>query len=491
MPDVPKSVLNKARSLGAVLEKRRAKHQQLARYREGGSPIPAAVTRARVTKAYRTLMPMAEAPWADLVVGSTMDRLEIDGVMDPDNQKVADRVWELWQDNAMDNESKLAHDSILTDGRASALVWRDPGEESPQVYLDSMATMAVQYAPGSRRKRIAAMRHWIGEDNRPRANIYSPQYIWKLIGPEYSGGISGVQWEARTELLPDASGVEEWPLLNTLKDDNGPVLPVVELGINRRLKPGTFPYARGEYAHCTGLIDRINLLTFLGLVVAFYMGFPLRGTIGERILVDDDGKAIPPFDAQASGIFQLENPEAKVTQFDAADRGNLSIFPELAQLAMITKTPRHYFPMEGGMANLAADAIRASEGSLHAKVSNYKPQLGEGWVDVNRLMALWDGGESLGPRARVEWKDHESRSLAERADAASKLKDVLPNVAIATEVMGFTRDQWHEWQAENAASSVASAVDQNHPIVQLAQAIREQPVNGNGSTGAPVAQPAG
>jgi hypothetical protein len=142
-----------------------------------------------------------------------------------------------------------------------------------------------------------------------------------------------VEWEKRP-----VDG-EDWPLANPLG-----VVPVVEIRVNPRLAPGNFPYARGEFAHCTGLIDRINLLTFLGLVVAFWMGFPLRGVIGDKIrrevLVDDDGqpivdaatgkqktRALPPFDAQPDSVFQFENPEAKIAEFKAADRRNLACSP--------------------------------------------------------------------------------------------------------------------------------------------------------------------
>jgi hypothetical protein len=467
--------------LGGHLDRRRKEHVSLLRYRDGGSPIPAAVSRARVTKAYRMLMPMAEAPWADLVVGSTMDRLEINGVNDPDNKQLADKAWGLWQENAMDNESKIAHDTILTDGRACALVWKEPGEDSAEIYLDSMATTIVEYAPGSRRRRTAAMRYWI-DGTTPYANIYTDTGIYKFKGPPNSASPLGTQWE---RYQPE--GDQEWPVTHELGE-----VPVVEIGINRRLKPGRYPFARGEYEHCLGLIDRINLLTFLGLVVAFWMGFPLRGVIGQRVLKDDNGDVIPPFDSTAGGIFQLENPEAKLGEFAAADRSNLSVFSELAQLAMITKTPRHYFPMEGGLVNLSADAIRASEGALHAKVANYQPQLGEGWIDVMRLQTKWEGDGVLSPRASIQWADKESRSLAERADAASKLKDILPGVAIAERIMGFSRDDWRGWQSETSGNAITNLMQQvangSQPVT--IQVGHSQP-NGKGAPGLPTGQPDG
>jgi hypothetical protein len=274
-----------------------------------------------------------------------------------------------------------------------------------------------------------------------------------------------VEWEKRP-----VDG-EDWPLANPLG-----VVPVVEIRVNPRLAPGNFPYARGEFAHCTGLIDRINLLTFLGLVVAFWMGFPLRGVIGDKIrrevLVDDDGqpivdaatgkqktRALPPFDAQPDSVFQFENPEAKIAEFKAADRRNLSVFAELDQLAVITKTPRHYFPLEQGMSNLSADAIMASEGGMHAAVTGHKASIGEGWEEVCRLAGRILGVE-LSQQASMEWMKHESRSLAEQADAFVKLAgsngNGLPWTAAAEVALNVTQDQLSRWQAQQAMNPLAA-----------------------------------
>ncbi len=458
MPDIPSDVASDVKRLCTTLDARFRKHVDIAKYVEGGSPLPAAVVKAKVTRAYRNLMGVSEAPWADLVCSSTADRLEVTGLMD-DDKSAADHCWGHWQDNAMDLESKIAHNSVLMDGRASALVWRQDGEDFPTVSLDNSGTTIVEFDEGSRRNRKQALRRWMDEDDRPNVNLYRKDAIYKLIGPKNTSGFAGTQWEAR---LDDA----EWPLPNPYK-----VVPVVELGINRRLKSGHFPIAVGEYERVTGLIDRIHLLTFFGLVVAFWMGFPLRGVIGERILFDDENNPIPLFDAQASGQFQIENPDAKIVQYEAADRENLSIFNELAQLAMITKTPRHYFPMPGGWANLSADAIRASEGSLHAKVTNHKATLGDGWEEVCRLMGLMSKDSvELSPRAELLWADHEARSLSERADAASKLQAILPPLAIAEKVLNFSQDEWKRYAEEGG-----------HPLAPVLQAAvaPQQPLNGN------------
>lgn len=452
--------------LATELDRRVKLHKDIDPYLEGECPLPPAVTQARLTKVYRYLMPVAEAPWGSLIIDAKQDRLEVAGIRDVD-QAAADRVWaEAWQPNGMDAESKLGHAAALLDGRCYATVWADENGK-PDIALDDVTQMVVEFAEGSRRKRNAALRRWV-EGETTYATLYRPEGVYKFKAE----GKQSDTWERR-----EVKG-ENWPLENPFG-----VVPVVEVAINRRLKPGRFPYARGEFAHCTGLIDRINMLTFLGLVIAFWMGFPLRGVIGDKIrrevLVDDDDnpiidaatgkektRAIPPFDVQPDSVFQLENPEAKLAEFKAADRRNLSVFDELQQLAVITKTPRHYFPMEGGIANIATETVNAYEGAMHSAVNGHKASIGEGWEEVNRLCGMVLDVE-ISPRAEMVWMDHESRSLAERADAASKLKDVLPAAAVAELALNATQEQIGRWQGQ-------AAVD---PLMQLVAAAQ----NGNGA----------
>lgn len=476
--------IDRVKKLSAELDKRTDRHTKVEPYIEGECPLPPAVTEARLTKVYRYLMPVAEAPWGSLIVDSKLDRLEVAGLRDAQNEEGAKRVWaEAWEANDMDAESKLGHGASLLDGRCYATVWPSKKDgEPPVISLDDVTQMIVEFAPGSRRERVAALRRWKDGD-RVYVNLYLPDGLYKFQGPEKSANTDSksIEWEKR-----EVDG-ESWPLANPF----GTKIPVVELAVNRRLKPGAFPYARGEFEHCIGLIDRINLLTFLGLIVAFWMGFPMRGVIGEkirhRVLKDDDGKplvdegtgkekteAIPAIDAHANSQFQLENPDAKLAEFKAADRGNLSIYDELQQLAVISKTPRHYFPMEGGISNIATETVNAYEGGMHAAVTGHKGSLGTGWEEINRLCGMVMGVD-ISPVAKTLWMDHESRSLAERADAASKLKDVLPAVAVAEMALNASPEQIARWQAMAASD----------PLTKLIEAAKAQ------TNGAPDAVAAG
>ena len=429
--------------LGARKQKCATDYQRLREYTRGSGPLPDAIVRAGVTKAYRLLMPMSDAPWASVVLEAVQDRLEVTGISTGDDS-LDDSLWDDWRRNYMDAESSLAHNATLIGGRSYATVWPDK-DGNPEIVLDSSENMVVKYQPGSRRSRTVALRHWT-EGDRPYATLYYPDAIYKFRGPvdTLGGTIGDVKWEPY--MAPEDT---TWPVNNPFK-----VVPVVEIATNRELEPGCFPFARGEFQNCTGVIDRINLLTFLGLVVAFYMGFPLRGVIGEKILYDDDGEPLKPFDVNADSVFQFENPDAKLAEFTAADRNNLSITAELEQLATVSNTPRHYFPMGSGTSNISSETVVAWESGLHGKIGNrHKPQIGSGWEEVFRLVAYMRDGSLIPNTATVQWAKHESRSLAERADAAVKLKDILPWQALAEEVLNANAEQIARWESQRSSDA--------------------------------------
>ncbi len=472
--------------LGTELNRRTKEHQVLTSYRVGNAPLPAAVVRAKITSAYQILMPFASSNWAGLIVDSSLDRLALAGVRS-ENTKADDAVWGIWQDNQMDSESKLGHDAALTDGRRFALIW--PGDDGkPEITLDDSSQMIVAYKEGSRRHRVCAMRRWVDDDGIPYATLYRPDGIYKFVGSKsnvtviqtpaigplvatpgqpglaaspaerFVASVAGVQDRldgAKGDWRPREVSGEEWPLPNPFG-----IVPVVEIAVNRRLQPGIFGSAAGDFSHSTGHIDRINILTFLGLVVAFWMGFPLRALIGDRILHDDDGNPVAPFVAMADTVTQIEDPQAKLDQFAAADLKNLSVEEHVKQLAAITKTPAHYLIAE--MVNLSADAIRAAEGALNSKVTNHKDSLGEGWEEVMRLAGkmLDPGAVDLSPRAEVLWEDHEARSMAERADAALKLKDIMPWQPLAEKILGATQDEIARWESMRASEGLNQLIAQ-------------------------------
>lgn len=448
--------------LSARLDARIPKFEELDRYYCGDHPAPPLIQRANLTKAYRTLMDMTASNWPKLIVDSVEERIEVQGVRFGNSQKDDQDAWDIWQANGLDAEASMLHQSAFTDGRAYVVVWGNGSTEAkPKITLEHACLCIVEYEPGTRNRR-AALRRW-QDQGRWYANLYRPDGIYKFQAKEIP---NAAQVGAPDYVPPTAENWERrevenetWPLANPLD-----TVPVVEFAVNRSLRPNPFGTAQGEYEANLRHVDRINYKVFCGLVALTWSGFPLRALIGDPILRDDDGNPIPPFDALVDSIVQLENADAKLMQLPEASIDNYSPEMDIKHLAALTKTPAHY--LLGEMVNLSADAIRAAEAALVAKARRHARALGESWEEVIRLgFRVMDAQDSRGQdqSAQIIWADPESRSLAERADAALKLKDLLPWQPVAEKVLGATPQEIQRWQDYRNADGLSALMTQANP----------------------------
>lgn len=436
-------LLGQATRLGAALDSRIPIIQTLDSYADGYFPLPPVVERD-VKKAYRELMRLTASNWPKLIVDSVEERLEVQGIRFGDEAADED-AWEIWQQNGLDAESSILHQSTLTDGRAYAIVWGDghPTDPQPVVTLEHASLCAVEYEPGNRRRRRAAIRRW-KDNGRWYMNLYRPDFVYKFQSVEKSDELplEAAKWERRE------IDNEDWPLRNPFGE-----VPVVEFAVNRSLRPSPFGTAAGEFEANLAHIDRIHYKIFSGLVALTWSGFPLRYVIGDpmtfekkrdaqgnRTDEDDLDRPKAPFDALASSIAQLENPEAKIGQLPEATMANYSPEMDIKHLAAVTKTPASY--LLPGMINLSDDAIRGMERALVAKVRRHHRSLGESWEDVTRLALRVrnpDDPRGHDQQAQVIWTEPETRSIAERADAATKLHSIgMPLQVIMSKVLAMT-----------------------------------------------------
>ena len=443
---------------------------------DGGYPLPPLVQEAKVTRAYRTLMDLAGSNWAKLIVDSVEERLEIQGIRFGDGQ-ADEQAWDIFQSNGLDAESSMLHQSTLTDARAYAIVWGDGATDpEPKVTLEHASLCVCEYEAGSRRKAAAALRRW-KDGKRWYANLYRPEAIYKFQS-QSDGDEIPVEAQSWVRREPDG---EQWPLVNPFGD-----VPVVEFAVNRTLRPARFGTGVGEFEPNLRHMDRINYKMFCGLVALTWSGFPLRALIGDPILRDDDGKPLKPFDVVASELVQIENPDGKLVQLPEAKIDNYSPEMDIKHLAALTKTPASY--LLPGMINLSDDAIRGMERALVAKAKRHHRSLGEAWEDVVRLaLRVKDPDDPRGrdQSAQIIWTDPESRSLAERADAAVKLDAIgIPKGVIMSKVLGMTPQEIARAKTEGGDDILESLMrangTENEPVVNQ-QSDAVDPARGNGA----------
>ncbi|MFG3228121.1 phage portal protein [Kitasatospora sp. NPDC048194] len=369
--------------------------------------------------------------WVSVVAESPVERLAVTGVKAAGEVTADKDLWGVWQRNGLDADSQLGFLGAGLGARAFALVWGDPDdEETPRVTFEDARQAIVQYEPGSRRCRRAALKTW-QDGNCEYATLYLKDEVWKLKRP--------VGAEPRkSPLLAQADELERaWTERDTGSEPNPQpnpmgLVPMVELP-NRPL------LADDPISDVSGVIamqDAVNLLWSQLFTASDFASFPQRVVLGaeppKTPILDANGQVIgsrpvPLEKFAVDRVLWLSSDKANIGSWPAA---NLEAYTKVIEVAVghiaaQTRTPQHY--LVGKMANLSGDALIAAETGQVKKVQQKQLWYGQAIRELFQLIALARGEDS---KARalaggtVMWADAESRSMAQLTDSLLKLKQI-------------------------------------------------------------------
>ncbi|WP_275411667.1 phage portal protein [Sphaerisporangium siamense] len=369
--------------------------------------------------------------WRDnfcpLIVDSVSERLRVQGFrMGPDEPADKDAT-DIWQFNKLDAESNAAHIDALMGGASFVTVWGDE-DDQPLMVPESAEDVVVQYEPGSRRKRAAALKQYVDDWGIEHATLWTPTRVFTTDRP-FTGTDSERRWSEPQETS------------NPLKQ-----VPVIPLLNRTRLKITPF----SELAAIIPVQDAINKVAADALVASEFAAFPQRILSGVEPLPEnpstDDIEAArqEAIRAYIDRILTLDNPDAKWGQFEAADLKNYVVLIDMLvqHMASQSRVPFHYFLLNGGQAP-SGESITAAEAGLVAKARERMLHFGESWEEAMRLAFLVKGDTSRAKAysAEVIWDDPEYRSKAQLADALLKMKELGVPEKQLQEEYGYTPTQ--------------------------------------------------
>jgi len=370
--------------------------------------------------------------WTQVVGDSPVERMTVTGFQASDATSADKELWKVWQVNGLDADSQLGFLGSVINSRSFILVWGDPDDpDIPVVTFEDPSQCVVAYEPGSRRLRRAALKRW-QDGNEDFATLYLADEVWKFCRPHLlQSGSKSPQMSDVDEALkrwqPRDMEAEPNPQANPMG-----VVPMVELPNKPSLAEDPISDVRGVIA----MQDAINLLWAQMFTASDYASFPQRVIMGaDRPVIpklNEKGEVIGtiPVDIEkfaVDRVMMFSGKDVKIGEWQAA---NLTMYTSLIEvavghLAAQTRTPQHY--LVGKMANLAEGALLAAETGLVKRVEEKQIWSGQGLREASRLIALARGetGKAAALRSgRVLWKDAESRSHAQLADALLKLKQL-------------------------------------------------------------------
>lgn len=389
-------------------------------------------------QAFRAFLRESGACWCELIVNAVAERLQVTGFRFGDEAGGA-RAWEIWQASRMDADAELVQTDALVTGQSFVLVQPDAGNPTGvSISPESPLEATVLYEPGNRRRRAAGYKRYADDGGTAEVLI-----LPELIATWEPGG----------------------------QDPRIEANPAGEVGlVEITPQPRTWGWPRSELTPALVIQDRINTTIFNRLVSADYGAFRQIWATGVRIarkiITDSDGNEtgrvpVAPFDIGQNRLLANEDPAGRFGSFpESSLRGYLdAVEQDVNQLAAITQTPPHY--LLGQMVNLSADAIKAAEAGLVAKVSRRALHIGEGWEDALRLALRLAGDPAAGDvAAEVIWRDFETRSEGQRVDALVKMRTLGVPLEVLWERWGASPqeiDRWKRLAAEEAAGSPETA----------------------------------
>ncbi|MFD0276166.1 phage portal protein [Kitasatospora sp. NPDC127111] len=405
-------------------------------------------------------MKLARANWAGLVIDAPAERLGVDGFrFGVDGGKTADQdANRIWQENHLDADSDLIHYGALVQRRAYALVERGT-DGRPVITHETPRQFAVEYEQGSRRRIAAALKLWRDDwTNMTRATLWLPGSIHYFATRREAAGFAVLRSELRTWdplMLP---GTTDGTATNPLGR-----VPAVDF-VNRRNRRIT---GFAEHEDILPIQDRINL-SLINLIAAMrYGAFRQRWAAG--LEVDEDpvtGQKIQPFQLDIKSLWTTDDHEVRFGEFASTDLVPYVKAVESAtqDLAAISRTPPHY--LLGQVVNVSGDALKAAETGLVSKVRDRQRNFGESWEQVMRLAfrVLGDEQRAVAYDAETIWRDPESRTLAELADAAVKHGAAGVPWRQRMEGMGYTPQEIGRMEIDRAHDAMLAPAAEPTPL---------------------------
>ncbi|OHV42197.1 hypothetical protein BBK14_11285 [Parafrankia soli] len=347
------------------------------------------------------------------VVSGRVQAMYVDGYREP---RAADNVaaWDVWQRNRCDARQIGVHRAALAYGAAYVTVL--PGTPVPVLRGVSPRRMTAAYGDDDDWPKVALERTHSGW------RLYDAEAVYLLEAGKGSDGLAAVG--------SDEHGAGVCPVVRMRETED---LDDEVVGVVEPLIP---------------LQDQINITTFGLLVAQHYGAFRQRYIIG-WMAEDEEAK----LKASASKLWTFEDSpqEISVGEFGQTDLSGYIASREasLRHLATISQTPAH--ELLGELVNLSADALVAAEASHRRAVTENQTVMGEGWEQALALAGTLMGDEP-DAAAEVRWRDTESRSMAQVADALGKMAQMLgvPPAELWEMLPGVSQQQVERWRAAAA-----------------------------------------
>lgn len=393
---------------------------------------------------------LAHVGYPRLYVDSIAERQELEGFRIGGADSADTELWDWWQANNLDIEATLGHTDALIYGRSYITV--SVPDPAIDLFVDPEVPIIRVEPPTNLYAQI---------DARTKEVTQAIRAIYDESGSEV---ISATLYLPNETILWVKQN-NAWAILQQVQHGME-MVPVIPLANRTSLsdlhgKSEITP----ELRSVTDAAARI-LMDMQG--TAEIMAIPQRLIFGvkpEDLGVDPETGA-KLYDAYIARILAFEDPDAKATQFSAAELRNFvdALDALDRKAAAYTGLPPQYLSTSS-QNPASAEAIKSSEARLVKKAERKNKIFGGAWEQAMRVAYKAIKGGDIPPeyyRMESVWRDPSTPTYAAKADAATKLYanglGVIPRERARID-MGYSiteREEMTVWDS------------QENPVAQMA-----------------------
>jgi len=396
---------------------------------------------SEVNDEYRQVAGLARSPWAPLIVTSLAQTLFLENVRRTGSTTPLE-AWRIWRENGWDARQDALYRAEIEHGLA---------------YVSSMPSRI-----GFGNRASVKMR---GHSARRMACFYDDENDeWPLFGiraeptrgrrPGDPDGYNVWLWDEtavhQLRCINRGGSEDEWTYVSYVEHPSG-VTPIVRY-TNRIDLDGK---ATGEIEPLIPLFGRIDQDTFDRLIVQRFGAWKVRWIAGMELPAGQEQQE--KFRLAIEQILVAKDKDTKFGTLDATDLAGFiaSEAADLRTLSAVSQTPPHH--LLGLSANLQAESLAAAEAGLIRKSGAFRTSNGESWEQQFRLNSLLLGRpeDAAAYDLMADWRDPETRSLAQAADALGKLASQLK---IPVEMLWQRVPGWKDGDTELAKKLIGGGV---------------------------------
>lgn len=243
----------------------------------------------------------------------------------------------------------------------------------------------------------------------------------------------------RLKATGDGATAKDWEYID--HEVHGMPVPPVARCANRMDLDGR---TRGEIEPVLPLLRRIDQDLFDRLIVQRFGAWQVRYIAGMAKPTGASEQAAQALQLRIQDLLVSTNHETKFGVLPASPLAPMieATDADLRLLSAISQTPPHH--LLGLSSNLQSEALYAATEGLMRKSFDFRTNAGEFHEQMARLVAMGEGDlvTAAAWDLRVRWKDTESRSMTQAADALGKLAVQLkiPLEMLWERVPGWTDD---------------------------------------------------